>query len=182
VTGPTTDGRRLKGERRRRAVMDAVIRVIGRAGVSGVSQRVVAGEAGVPPSAVAYYFPTVDDLLHAVMVDVNDAWIAELERCGSDPDPLGALAALIVRAGDVARSETAAEFELFLLAGTGERWRQEYQRWTDALTAFVSRFAADDARRDLMAAAVDGLLLDTFCLSGAYTTERVRTILQVAAD
>jgi DNA-binding transcriptional regulator YbjK len=35
------------------------MRVIERAGVAAVSQRVVAQEAGVPPSAVTYYFAAV---------------------------------------------------------------------------------------------------------------------------
>lgn len=160
---PLTDGRREKGRRRRRALLDATIRVIGRDGLAGVSQRVVAAEAAVPASAVAYYFPTVDELLFSVLADVNDRWIDAVERCRADPDPLGALARLITTVGDPAtRAASAAEFELFLLAGRGERWGREYRRWTDALDAFFTD-RADGITRDAASALVDGLLVRSYC-------------------
>jgi DNA-binding transcriptional regulator YbjK len=36
---------------------------------------VVAQEAGVPPSAVTYYFPSVDDLLAAALAAGNDEYL-----------------------------------------------------------------------------------------------------------
>jgi TetR/AcrR family transcriptional regulator, regulator of biofilm formation and stress response len=163
VDGSTTDGRLLKGARRRRALLDAAVRVMGQAGIAGVSQRVVAAEAGVPASAVPYYFPTVEDLLLAVLSDVNDRYIAGVQRCAEEPDPLVALARLIARATDPdARPSTAAEFELFMLAGRGGRWQQEYRRWADALDAFFAA-AAGDAPATVAATLVDGLLVRNYC-------------------
>lgn len=71
-TVPHADGRRRKGDRRRQQLLAATIRLVGRAGVAGVSQRAVAIEAALPPSAVLYYFGTVDELLVATLTAVND--------------------------------------------------------------------------------------------------------------
>ncbi len=177
---PTTDGRRLKGQRRRRALIDATVAVIGRIGVPGVSQRVVAAEAGVPPSAVAYYFPTVDELLLAALVDVNDGYLVALERCAEDSDPLTALARVIARAGqpDV-RSAAAAEYELFMLAGRGERWRQEYERWAAARHAFFSAGCSlGPTRAESASVAVDGLFIRAYCLPGTHGVEEILAVLR----
>lgn len=176
----TTDGRLLKGQRRRRAIVDATVRTIGRVGVPGVSQRVVAAEAGVPPSAVAYYFPTVDELLLATLRDVNDGYIAALERCADAADPLDALAEVVAGTGrpDV-RASAAAEYELFMLAGRGERWQREYERWAAALTAFFTeRCRLDPTRAESASVAVDGLFVRAYCLPGAYGAEQVRSVLR----
>ncbi|WP_083792889.1 TetR/AcrR family transcriptional regulator [Kribbella flavida] len=58
-----TDGRKLKGERRRQELIEATLRVVARDGVSGVSHRTVAREAGRPATAAAYYFSGIDGLL-----------------------------------------------------------------------------------------------------------------------
>ncbi|MEJ2887730.1 TetR/AcrR family transcriptional regulator [Actinomycetospora aeridis] len=173
-----TDGRLLKGQRRRQAIIAATIAVIGRSGLSGVSQRAVAAEAGVPGSAVSYYFPTVDGLLLAVMVDVNDRYIADLERCLAQPDPLDALAELVVGSGsDASRGTTAAEFELFMLAGRGERWRDEYRRWVDALERFFARYVDREAS-SLASVTIDGLILRIYCFPASLGVADVRSLLR----
>jgi AcrR family transcriptional regulator len=180
MTAPTTDGRLLKGRRRRQALVDATVRTIGRVGVPGVSQRVVAAEAGVPPSAVAYYFPTVDALLLAALTEVNDGYVAALERCAAAPDPLDALAEVIAGTGHPeVPSSAAAEYELFMLAGRGEQWRREYERWAAALTAFFTGCCLLDATRaESASAAVDGLFIRAYCLSHAYGVAEVGAVLR----
>jgi DNA-binding transcriptional regulator YbjK len=180
MTGPTTDGRRLKGQRRRQALIDATVRVIGRVGVPGVSQRVVAAEAGVPASTVTYYFPTVDELLLAALSEVNDGYVAALERCAAASDPVDALAGVIAGTGhpDV-RASAAAEYELFMLAGRGERWRSEYERWAAALTAFFSTGCGlEPARSESASAAVDGLFIRAYCLPDSYGVDEIRAVLR----
>jgi TetR/AcrR family transcriptional regulator, regulator of biofilm formation and stress response len=180
MPSPTTDGRRLKGERRRRALVDACVRTIGRVGVPGVSQRVVAAEAGVPPSAVAYYFPTVDELLLATLRDVNDTYVAALDRCAAAGDPLDALAEVVAGTGRPEhRASVAAEYELFMLAGRGERWQREYERWAAALTAFfTSGCGLDAGRAESASAAVDGLFVRAYCLPDAYGADEIRAVLR----
>lgn len=146
------DGRLVKGERRRRLLLDATLRLVGRGGPGAVTQRAVAAEAGVAPSAVLYYFPTVDDLLVAALVDVNDRWVTALDDL---PVDLDALAALL--AGSSAGDAGLAEYELYLLAARRPELRPELDRWWEALDALAVRFAPD--RAVAFSAALDGLFL-----------------------
>jgi DNA-binding transcriptional regulator YbjK len=165
------DGRRVKGERRRRLLLDATLRLVGREGVVAVTQRAVAAEAGVAPSAVLYYFPTVDDLLVAALVDVNDRWVAALGELPADrPAALDALAALVV--GSPTGDEGLAEFELYLLAARRPELRAELDRWWRALDTLAARLAPD--RAVAFAAALDGLFLRA---STGVDLPDVRTVL-----
>lgn len=156
------DGRRRKGEARRRALLDAALRVVGREGVSAVTQRAVAAEAGVPPTAVLYYFPTVDDLLVAALLDVNDRWVAAVDALPDDREgALDGLAALVAGSAEHA----LAEYELCLLAARRPALRGELDRWWGSLDALARRLVrgaegeADEAAATAFTAGVDGLLL-----------------------
>ncbi|MBL4868308.1 MAG: TetR family transcriptional regulator [Pseudomonadales bacterium] len=50
-------------EQRRKAILEAALRIIIREGVRGVRHRAVAKEAGVPLSATTYYFKDISDLI-----------------------------------------------------------------------------------------------------------------------
>jgi len=52
---------------RTRALTDAALRVIGRAGLEGITHRAVAAEAGVSLGAVTHHFPTRDALVDAAL-------------------------------------------------------------------------------------------------------------------
>jgi TetR/AcrR family transcriptional regulator, regulator of biofilm formation and stress response len=62
--GPT---RQARGERRRRAILDAALRLISKHGVDAVGHRAVAEEAGVPLAATTYYFSSLDELLEGAL-------------------------------------------------------------------------------------------------------------------
>lgn len=155
----SSDGRRRKGERRRRALVAATMTVIQRAGVAAVSQRAVAREAGVPPSAVTYHFPAVDDLLVAALTACNNDYLRRLDECASAPDPLAQLATLVTQSLSAGRFNLAAEYELFLMAARRADLQPEVARWADAVDAFLAAHVADPVRRAGVVAAVDGLLL-----------------------
>jgi TetR/AcrR family transcriptional regulator, regulator of biofilm formation and stress response len=159
----TTDGRRRKGERRRRLLIEATMRVIERAGAAAVSQRAVAQEAGVPPSAVTYYFPAVDDLLVAALTACNDDYLQRLDECAATADPLAGLAALIAASTGARRAHIAAEYELFLLAARRPGLQAELARWTAAVDAFLAPHVPGPIERAGVVAAVDGLFLRCFC-------------------
>lgn len=55
--------RRADSRERRRAILEAVLRIIIRDGVRGVRHRAVAKEAGVPLAATTYYFKDIPSLL-----------------------------------------------------------------------------------------------------------------------
>lgn len=58
---------RVKSERRRKAILEAAIRVAAREGIRGIKHRAVAAEARVPLAATTYYFRDINEL-------VNDAF------------------------------------------------------------------------------------------------------------
>jgi TetR/AcrR family transcriptional regulator, regulator of biofilm formation and stress response len=153
------------------------MRVIERAGVAAVSQRVVAQEAGVPPSAVTYYFPAVDDLLVAALADCNDDYLRQLDECARDPDPIAALARVIAESNDSRRAHAAAEYELFLIAARRPELQPEVERWTAAMDAYLAPHVADPVRRAAAAAAVDGLFLRCFVAADPPSADEVRAVL-----
>jgi DNA-binding transcriptional regulator YbjK len=153
------------------------MRVIERAGVAAVSQRVVAHEAGVPPSAVTYYFPAVDDLLVAALADCNDVYLQGLDACTRDADPVAALARLIADGTEERRAYAAAEYELFLLAARRPELQPEAIRWTAAVDAFLARYVGDPVARAGVAAAVDGLLLRCFVSTEPPSADEVHAVL-----
>lgn len=150
------DGRLRKGERRRRALLDATLRLVGRGGAAAVTQRAVAAEAGVPPSAVLYYFASVDDLLVAALTAVNDRYVVRLDAIGT----VDALAALVTDCARQDRLPAIAEYELFLHAARREDLRVELHRWDTALAGAAARLLPQvPERRPLLVAAVNGLCL-----------------------
>src|SRR5215207_11487870 len=60
ATQPAGTGRAAP---RRRAIIDATIRILRSEGPGGVTHRAVAQEAGVPLAATTYYFSSKDELL-----------------------------------------------------------------------------------------------------------------------
>ncbi|WP_219418401.1 TetR/AcrR family transcriptional regulator [Pseudonocardia nigra] len=180
--GEIADGRRRKGERRRRELLAATMRVIERDGLSAVSQRAVAQEAGTPPSAVTYYFPTVDDLLVAALTACNDDYLDRLAACAADADPLARLATLIAEGSGPGRAHVAAEYELFLMAGRRPDLQAEAARWTVAVDAFLAPHVPDPVARTGVVAAVDGLFLRCFCHPAPPDAAEVRAVLARLVD
>jgi DNA-binding transcriptional regulator YbjK len=171
------DGRRRKGERRRRLLIEATMRVIERDGLAAVSQRVVAHEADMPPSAVTYYFPAVDDLLVAALTACNDDYLERLAECAASPDPVRALAGLIVESTAARRAYAAAEYELFLMSARRPALQPEAIRWANGVDAFLAPHVADPVARAGVAAAVDGLFLRCFCATEPPDVGRVQAVL-----
>ncbi len=158
------DGRRVKGERRKRAIIDAALRVVERDGVAGVSHRSVAREAGVPAASIAYYFDTIDDLLVATLLDSVDAIIAELDRrtrgVGTDERRWrSAVAGLLASQVSEHRGRTIAEYELYLLAARRPALRPAARRWIEAASGYVTVEGRDPVAARTLFAAIDGMLM-----------------------
>ncbi|MEV1292705.1 TetR family transcriptional regulator [Pseudonocardia sp. NPDC049635] len=150
------DGRRRKGERRRRALLDATLRLVGEHGAAALTQRSVAAEAGVPPSAVLYYFSSVDELLVAALTTVNDRYVDRLAGVGT----VAELVDVLDEWSRSDRSLTVAEYELLLLAVRRPDLAPQLRRWDDALEATARRLLpAAPERRPLLVACVNGLCL-----------------------
>jgi TetR/AcrR family transcriptional regulator, regulator of biofilm formation and stress response len=120
--------RQARGERRRRAILEAALRLISANGVDAVSHRAVADEAGVPLAATTYYFESLDELLEGALQlfveeeakqltalierlegqELPPVEIARLFRSELDPDP--------------------AQFELYLEAARRPKLREVARR------------------------------------------------------
>lgn len=176
-----TDGRRLKGERRKRELIEATLRVVARDGVAGVSHRTVAREAGQPATAAAYYFDGIDDLLTAALTACMDEDAARMARLAAatdgGEDGLRALAELMAEAAaDPAR--LLAEYELYLLAARDRELREPTSRWMAAVAAFAGRFTADPSRVDVVVGAIDGLLLQALLTDDPPQADRFEAMLR----
>ncbi|CCH29125.1 TetR family transcriptional regulator [Actinosynnema sp. NPDC047251] len=176
------DGRRLKGERRKKELIEATLRVVARDGVAGVSHRTVSREAGQPATAAAYYFAGIADLLTAALTACMDEDAERMRRLAdasaAGADGVRALAELMAR---VVRDpgRLLAEYELYLLAARDEALRGPTGRWLDAVAGFVRRHTDDPARVDVAVAAVDGLLLQALLTDVVPTADRFEAALRV---
>ncbi|MEV5981303.1 TetR family transcriptional regulator [Streptomyces sp. NPDC052114] len=183
-TAPIADGRRAKGERRRRALIEAAVRVIAREGASGVTHRTVAQEAGLPTTATTYYFDSIGDLLTAALTSCMEEDSARIERLVEAPvrelestDRIRALALLMA---DLltAPGHLLAEFEMCLLAVRRPEQRAATRRWKEALAAFARHFTDDPVRVKLFAHAYDGLLLQGLLADVPPTADEFEELLR----
>ncbi|MFD5700955.1 TetR/AcrR family transcriptional regulator [Streptomyces lasiicapitis] len=157
-----TDGRRVKGERRRRALIEATVRVIARDGAAGVTHRTVAREAELPTTATTYYFSSIDALLTAALTQCMEEDSARIEALVEAPDDgVDNRRALALLMAEILTppGHLLAEFELCLLAVRRPEQRAATRRWKEALAAFARVFTDDPLRVKLFTHAYDGLLL-----------------------
>ena len=155
------DGRRAKGQRRRRAIIDATLRVVERDGVASVSHRNIAREAGVPPASIAYYFASIDELLVATLLECADAMVTELDRIRQATDSglswASAVARMLASMASEHRGRTIAEYELYLLAARRPALRPAARRWIEVASGYFGD--ADAAAVTALVSAIDGMLM-----------------------
>jgi TetR/AcrR family transcriptional regulator, regulator of biofilm formation and stress response len=161
-TPQVTDGRLRKGVERKARLIEAAMRIVGRDGIAALTQRGVAKEAELPPSAVTYHFDSIDDLLIASLREINDRYVHTLRRLPADQDAaLDALAELIADSTDAHRLDVVGEFEVYLMATRRPDLRAELGRWVSALDALADRFFSDPIGRLSFVAAVEGMFFRT---------------------
>lgn len=183
--GPGVDGRKAKGQRRRRAIVDAALRVVSRDGVAGISHRSVAREAGVPPASIAYYFSGIDELLVATLLESVDTLVVELESLragvrGSAELP-AAVARSLVRMVGEHRERTMAEYELYLLAARRPALRPAARRWIEVAAGYIAGRGDPAAVRALLAA-VDGLLVQGLIADEPPSPEELEPVLRLLLE
>ncbi|WP_187270609.1 TetR/AcrR family transcriptional regulator [Lacisediminihabitans profunda] len=146
-------GSTAKGEARRTALLDAVVRVLERGGPGAVTHRAVAAEAGVPLAAATYYFSNIDDLLVSALLKATEEQVelfARLETPG-----IGEVARMLHDWTHTRRAAVIAQYELLFLAMRREALRDAAERWYRALEN-----ALGGGRGSRVAAlAIDGLVL-----------------------
>ncbi len=156
-------------ERRRTAILEAALRLIGREGRQALTHRAVAAEAGVPLGATTYYFESREDLLGQALQHVAAQGIEHFEELRAELREVTSAADLAERllAGVVASAEdrTAfiAEYELWLEAGRNPGLREAAVTWCEAEQSVVAdalgRLGSKDPATDasIVVAVLDGL-------------------------
>ena len=126
---------------RRKAIIDAALRIIASRGLPGVTHRTVAREAGVPLAATTYYFASKNEILGEALI----------------PEP-----------ADAERT-WLAQFEIYVEAARNPELRPAVQRWRVAFVELAASAlraigAPEPERRAPIAvAAINGILLDRLC-------------------
>jgi TetR/AcrR family transcriptional regulator, regulator of biofilm formation and stress response len=178
MTGSSSPRRAAKSEERRRLLLDAAVRVIGRDGLGGLTHRAVAAEAGLPPAAATYHLGSVEDMMLAVLRDSNDLCTSQLEGVPAEASQIpGWLAPLIAEGARQGRWRASAEYQLYLVAESRPAFLWEAQRWTRALEAIAARCTSDPDARTAICALIDGLYLRALAGVPAVTEEQIRAAL-----
>ncbi|MFF7354603.1 MULTISPECIES: TetR/AcrR family transcriptional regulator [Streptomyces] len=171
--------RRYDPDRRRR-IIDAAVRVVGRDGMAGLSHRSVAAEADVPLGSTTYHFATLEELMVAALRQVNENFARVLaERLPPDGDS-GDLAADLAGAlgewlgGD--RTGVELEYELYLAALRRPALRPVAAEWTEDAAALLARRTDPVTARALLAL-LDGICLQVLLTGGSYDAEYARAAL-----
>lgn len=152
------DGRRARGEARRRELIDAALVVLGREGLAGLTHRAIAQEAGVPLASASYHFAGIDDLIAVAM----RRGIEDLARSLAAVPPgggLGQLADLLAAELNGNRQLLLAEYEAYLyLARRPHQRPDSLLAWLDVLCdTFASEL--DAAQRRSFQATIEGACL-----------------------
>ncbi|MET9973369.1 TetR family transcriptional regulator [Streptomyces sp. NPDC006356] len=151
-------------------LVSATRRVIERAGIKGVTYRVVAKEANVALGSATYYFPTLEDLLSAAIRSSFEddtlaarAWFKKAR--GDDP------AAAIMQWFTAALSDRAAltaEYELYFAAMSMPELRHIAAEWHQAFADAIDLVVHDRERSFVVAAFLDACYMQA--VLGAFTT------------
>ncbi|MCW2900336.1 MAG: hypothetical protein JWO67_2601 [Streptosporangiaceae bacterium] len=158
-SGLPIDGRRARGEASRQAILDATVRLIGAGGLTSVTHRAVAAEAGVSTALTTYHFATLDDLLHATLSSLSATGLArlaaaaELAESGAITLADAATAFLIQELGPN-RHVFIANLELQFASVRRSAWSALMTNTYDAFVELIQHYVGDEqAARAIFSAA-----------------------------
>ncbi|SDC28772.1 TetR/AcrR family transcriptional regulator [Streptomyces prasinopilosus] len=174
--------RRYDPERRRR-IIEAAIRVVGRSGIAGLSHRSVAAEADVPLGSTTYHFKTLDELLVAALRRTNEGFAKAVAAHGGLEDPRTDLAAELagllgqwLGSADGGPTGVELEYELYLAALRRPALRPVAAEWCEDVAALLSR-RTDPVTARALVALMDGICLQALLTGTPYDEEYAREML-----
>ncbi len=147
-----------KGERRRRALLDAALRVIAEGGVEAVTHRRVAEMAGVSRGAATYHFDSRDEIVLEAFRHYITTVAAKISLTLGDQlrAQQGSIVDFLVQYHQrefLDPELVLAEYELILYAARHETLGREYRAWESGLVgALASALEAEGAPRPMSAA------------------------------
>lgn len=175
----------------REALIRAIIRVVARDGVDGLTFRSVAEEAGVTHGLVHYHFGTRE-----AMINESLSWAAQDAIDSAQVMPLGSgLEDFAPEVGSMIEADPGPSAFQFELALQGLRWPEVGEQVEMLYRHFIETFRsalleagveADEDLARLVFAAVDGLSLQQLIFGDRQSTdramERLRELLELAAE
>ncbi len=166
-----------KGERRRKELLDAVIRLIARDGVAAVTHRAVAAEAGVTHRLTTYYFQTKERMLEAAFHHLaseslksargaSQSWADAGDWNTAIQGAIDAVVDVVLGGLHLGPAGIETELSLVLEIPRHPALAADYAAWQDAIEEVMTEHAkalnSDDAVADarLILAAIRGLQIE----------------------
>lgn len=146
---------------RQELILSAVIRIIGRDGLAGVSVRSVAREAGVAHGLVNYYFDDKKGLIEAALrrVEAEDLELLEPDASLTPEVQLRTVLRNIVSPGFLTTEYLALRLQLWALAQADEEFgainATAQRRYRDRLARLIENAVPDVTRADARRRAAD---------------------------
>jgi DNA-binding transcriptional regulator YbjK len=170
-------GHRPKGERRRRDLLEAVIRLIARDGVAAVTHRAVAAEAGVTHRLTTYYFRTKENMVQEAFRamaaqsverarDASQSWAGARDWDSAIQGAIDAVTDVVLGGLHISPGGTEAELSLVLEIPRQPGLAKDYAEWQDAIENVLVEHAkalnSDDPVGDarLILATIRGLQIE----------------------
>ncbi|MBX3098207.1 MAG: hypothetical protein KF761_01380 [Salinibacterium sp.] len=165
-----------KGEARRDALLDAVLRVLARDGSGGISHRAVSKEAGVPLAAATYYFESLDDLYVSALKRATAEQVALFE--GLVSGDLRQFAEALYDWVYRDRGAAIAQYELMFLGMRRDALREDAEHWYRSLECALDPQGQHPEHARLVSMGVDGLLLRMMWLGEPATVDAVEATVR----
>ncbi len=166
-----------KGERRRRALVEAAADIVLESGIDAVRHRAVASRAGLPLASTTYYFDSLEDLItcavHLNTVRELDVMRERVDEVPEGPRGVESTADLIVDlligprgVGDTDRERLISRYERWVAAARHPELRDVRLRMREEIDALLAELlercgrAAHVPQLRRIVAIVDGAVLD----------------------
>jgi DNA-binding transcriptional regulator YbjK len=141
-------GAYARGREREERLLEALLRIVAREGLSAVSHRSAAEEARIPTGSVSYYFPKRIDLVRGAFSHLARRQLERIETIAAE-QPAASLTSVAdfatrVLMGELQRDSIAsavAEFELVLAISRDPELAPEYREFQQRLVAIQERIA-----------------------------------------
>src|ERR1700760_4013985 len=162
-----------RNTRRRNALADAAIEVLGTAGIHKLSHRAVDERAGLPAGTAANYFPRRDDLLAAAAERVAELHVAEMTAA----DRAATVAAGGAPGGTSAGPDTLARLIGASLHDAATRHRSRYLAAYELALESTRQPALAGAMARLGAGAMETTLAEHRALGLPTTPEQLQALI-----
>ncbi len=175
------DGRKARGDLTVQNLISATLAIIERDGLSGVTHRSVAQQAGVSPSSAIYYFATLDDLMLAALTSAAKDYAQQFQTLLAEGhDEIGAIAEMIAQSSGAGRQRAIAERELTLLAARRPALRAIANHWRDLVTQTISKQTNDALKIQTIVALTDGICAKALVDDSPVAAKTVRNLIEAA--